>query len=303
MKKRFEWWKAIPLNAKITIIVLASVIVVGSSVGAFYFYDFTQHNPKACVMCHLMQPAYDSWSVSAHKNVTCHECHRASIIEQNRLLLMAVFKRPTTVPPRHGKVIVPYTTCIECHWEGDPKIKKINRSYGHAKHVFIEQIQCTKCHSREVHKFLPGERFCLECHKEKVVHGFGMEDLACLDCHIYKADAKGVDSKDLKPTRAKCLECHKSGAKVNFPKDGAMKFDCYQCHKPHVKAKVKPSAEDCFSCHRQIVNVGKHRLHVQMIGMNCMQCHKPHGWRVTEAVAKKECVTCHAYKEPVTFLQ
>lgn len=114
--------------------------------------------------------------------------------------------------------------------------------------MFIEQIQCSKCHSREAHKFLPGERFCLECHKEKVVHGFGMEDMACLDCHIYKADAKGVDSKDLKPTRAKCLECHKSGAKVNFPKDGAMKFDCYQCHKPHVKAKVKPGAEDCFSC-------------------------------------------------------
>lgn len=301
MKKGFEWWKEIPLRAKIAILVLVGIIAIGSSVGAFYFYDFTQHNPKACVMCHLMQPAYDSWSVSAHKEVTCHECHRASILEQNRLLLMAVFKRPTSVPPRHGKVIVPPTICIECHWEGDPKIKKINKSYGHAKHVFIEQIQCTRCHSKEVHKFMPGERFCLECHKGKVVHGLGMEGLACLDCHIYKADSKSGESRDLRPTRAKCLECHKTSKKVSFPKDGAMQFNCYQCHKPHVT--VRPDWGHCLDCHKVIPDVGKHGIHIKVIGMQCKECHKPHLWRVTEESAKKDCTKCHEYKEPLTFIQ
>lgn len=158
-------------------------------------------------MCHLMKPAYDAWKASVHRDVNCHDCHRAGIAEQNRLLISAIFKRPEDVPPRHGKVIVPWKICGECHLGKDATSVQINRSRFHAKHFFIEQIECSGCHGvpgptkAGLHDFLPDGRFCLNCHEGKKVHGIGMEGLACLNCHTEK-------SPTLRPTRAKCLYCH-----------------------------------------------------------------------------------------------
>src|SRR5690242_7727803 len=33
--------------------------------------------PKFCRSCHIMEPYYDSWAVSKHKDVSCIECHFA----------------------------------------------------------------------------------------------------------------------------------------------------------------------------------------------------------------------------------
>ena len=50
------------MKAKLLIIALILVIVGGGGFVAYKFYDFTQNNPKFCVGCHLMQPAYDTWA-------------------------------------------------------------------------------------------------------------------------------------------------------------------------------------------------------------------------------------------------
>ncbi|GAB4416734.1 MAG: hypothetical protein OHK0032_12750 [Thermodesulfovibrionales bacterium] len=325
MLRPLKWLKeGIPLRGKIIIAALMIIIVIGGGVIAFKFYDFTQNNPNFCVSCHLMKPAFEAWQKSEHQNINCHECHHLSIPEQNRLLVSFVLHRPTAVPERHGKIIVPWKYCIRCHWEGDqryPKAEKINRSSLHAKHVFIEQIECSKCHGYVVHKFLPEERFCVKCHQGKVVHGAGMEELACLNCHTDR-------TKDLRPERKKCLFCHgtdkdrkelladktidvryftpgpkviEKATKINVPADAPMQFYCYTCHKPHTK--VRPDWGDCLTrCHNDQLYVGKHELHVKTMGMKCVECHKPHAWRVSEAQAKKDCVKCHEYRDPKRFI-
>jgi len=321
----FNWIKTgIPLKGKIIIAVLLLVIFTGGGVLAFKFYDFTQNNPKFCVSCHLMQPAFNAWAASAHKGLNCHDCHHLTIPEQNKLLVSFVLHRPTSVPNRHGKVIVTWRVCITCHWEKNEKFKDaklINESRMHAKHVFMEQIECVKCHGYITHKFTPEERFCTKCHEGKIVHGTGMEGLACLNCHTDR-------TQDLRPGRNKCLYCHGSeevrkeliaggtldvthyapdqktinrAIKINVPKDAPMQFYCYECHKPHKSAR--PDWGNCFSCHQNILNVGKHNTHVQVMGMKCKQCHKPHAWRVTPEQAKKDCVSCHEYRDPKRFLE
>ncbi len=102
----------ISLKAKLLITALILIIVSGGSYVAYKFYDFTQNNPKFCVGCHLMQPAYDSWSQSEHKTLNCHDCHHLTIPEQNQLLsALCCIDRPQ-VPERHkGQVIVSSKTC------------------------------------------------------------------------------------------------------------------------------------------------------------------------------------------------
>ncbi|MDH4231072.1 MAG: cytochrome c3 family protein [Nitrospirota bacterium] len=320
----FRWLKeGMPLKGKVIIAVLFLAILVGGGFVAFKFFDFTQNNPKFCVSCHLMQPAYDAWAASEHKGLNCHECHHLTIPEQNKLLVSFVLNRPTTVPDRHGKVIVPWKYCIKCHWERDEKYKTarlINQSRMHAKHVFMEQIECVKCHGYRTHQFTAEERFCIKCHQGKTVHGTGMEQLACLNCHTDR-------TSDLRPGRKKCLFCHgnetvrkelladatldvthyqpdkntiNKAIKIVVPAKAPMQFDCYQCHKPHKTSR--PDWGNCLSCHENIINVGKHNTHVQVMGMKCKQCHIPHIWKVSAEQAKKDCVTCHEYREPKSFI-
>jgi hypothetical protein len=317
----------ISLKAKLVIILLIMIIVFGGGFVAYKFYDFTQNNPKFCVGCHLMQPAYDAWAKSVHKSLSCHQCHHLTIPEQNQLLISFVLHRPTKVPERHkGQVIVGQHVCNQCHTEGPGE--RINKSLFHAKHVYMEQIECTECHGEVkpdksgLHEFLPTEKFCTKCHKDRQVHGVGMGGLACINCHTDR-------TKDLKPGRKKCLYCHstdesirkeliadstmdvrffapnsalmKKAIKIKFNNDSPMQFYCYECHKPHTPGKVKPKNEDCLKCHAGTPKIGKHKLHLSL-DMQCKDCHKPHLWKVTEASAKKDCVSCHEYRSPKAFL-
>lgn len=337
--KLFDWIKEqvnriksrlkepISLKAKLLIVSLILVIVVGAGSVSFLLYDFTQNNPKFCVGCHLMQPAYDTWAKSEHKSLNCHDCHHLTILEQNQLLVSFVLHRPNSVPERHGSnVIVSQKYCNECHTQG--KATPINKSLFHAKHVYMEQLECTQCHGEVkhdksgLHSFLPTEKFCVKCHKEKQVHGEGMGGLACINCHTDR-------TKDLKPGRKKCLYCHstdenirkeliedgtmdvrffppdaaiiKRAVKIQFSENAPMQFYCYECHKPHTAGKVKPKNDDCLRCHARTPKVGKHKVHLDM-DMKCKDCHKPHVWKVTEASAKKDCVACHEYRSPKAFM-
>jgi hypothetical protein len=321
--KRLE--EPISLKAKLLIIALITFIVAGGGYVAYRFYDFTQNNPKFCVGCHLMQPAFDTWAQSEHKDLNCHDCHHLSVPEMNDLLISFVLHRPNVVPERHGKVIVGKKYCNQCHTEG--KAKRINRSLFHAKHVYMEQIECTECHGdvkpdkSGLHRFLPTEKFCTKCHTDKVVHGEGMGGLACINCHTDR-------TQDLKPGRKKCLYCHsaddsirkeliedgsmdvrffkpdaamiKKATKIRYTETSPMQFFCYECHKPHTAGKVRPKTADCLRCHAGTPKVGKHKVHLNM-DMHCKDCHKPHVWKVTEESAKKDCVACHEYRSPRTF--
>ena len=316
----------ISLKAKILIVALILVIVSGSGYGSYRFYDFSQNNPKFCVGCHLMQPAFETWEQSEHKNINCHDCHHLSVKELNGLLISFVIKRPTAVPERHKEhVIVKQKYCNQCHTEGNAV--RINKSLFHAKHVYMEQLECTQCHGdvkadkSGLHRFLPTEKFCNKCHPEKQVHGEGMGGLACLNCHTDR-------TKDLKPGRLKCLYCHssddrvrkqlkddatldvrffapdaatiKKAKKISFDEKSPMQFYCYECHKPHEAGRIRPRNTDCLRCHSGVPRIGKHKVHLAM-DMKCQDCHRQHVWVVTEASAKKDCVACHEYRSPKAF--
>ncbi len=330
LKKIEEKVKALSSKAKTLILVALGVMVIGGSVVAYLMWDFTQNNPKFCVTCHLMQPAFDSWALSAHKGLNCHDCHHLTLIEQNMLLVNFVAKRPSSVPVRHGEEIVHAKVCAECHVDGKEKRGKaplIKTSTFHVKHL-AKDLACTQCHGtvdekhQGLHRFLPTEKFCLKCHADRQVHGEGMGALACLNCHTDR-------TKNILPGRKKCLFCHsaddkirkeliadgtmdvrnfmpdasviKKAIKIKYTDQAPMQIYCYECHQPHVKGKVRPSTETCLRCHGNIKTIGKHEVHLGM-DMKCKDCHKPHLWKITDADAKKTCVKCHEYRSPKKFM-
>lgn len=319
--RRFR--KRMPLAGKVVIGGMFMFILSGGGLVAFRTYDFTRNNPSFCDSCHIMNKAYRSWQVSEHTGINCHECHKLAPSDLNRLLASAFISRIKEVPVRYDRVIVPWKTCIACHWETDeqyPEAVKINASRMHAQHYFIERIECSRCHGYRLHKFLPEERFCEGCHQMKDEHENTMSSLPCLNCHTDR-------TADLMPERGKCLLCHGNGhqdealtagstldvthfspsaetisktVKIDVPEDAPMKFRCGSCHRPH--DKIRPDYGTCMSCHPDQLQVGMHALHVNRSELECTYCHRPHSWKVSEKEAQRLCTDCHDYVPPKTFI-
>jgi predicted CXXCH cytochrome family protein len=290
-----------PIKLSTLTIILGIIVIGGALTVAFYAYDFTENNPEFCKSCHLMDKAFAAWKVSVHNGINCHDCHQASIVEKNKMLMRTMLTNPKKISKRYGHFLVKSEICEKCHLTKDAALS-INRSYGHARHVFMAQLECTQCHGTKLHKFVPEERFCINCHMDKRVHGVGMEGMACLGCHTY-----GSQQADLKPSRERCLAWHAKIAQspgvksTNFwPLEGPMAFRCMKCHDPHSK-DIKPTSSDCIKCHNSIVELGKHGIHLEVTGGDCITCHKPHVWKVTRKTAKQLCQSCHEQKSLEKF--
>ena len=64
---------------KIILASLAGFLFVVLGIGSVHLYDYTEHDPKFCVTCHVMDEPFDTWETSVHKTIECHDCHYATI--------------------------------------------------------------------------------------------------------------------------------------------------------------------------------------------------------------------------------
>ncbi len=258
-----------PTDKAIIIALLLVIAALGLVLGSRY-YDYIQKNPEYCNSCHQMQEAYRVWKLSGHRNIVCQDCHQLGIIEQNRLQVTFVLGTGKKAPAPHGSE-TPWKTCTKCH--GDDATQgslTVNKSIGHARHVFMEKLDCKECHSRTVHSFRPDKDSCLRCHKDWNVHGVGMNEISCLRCHAFAPKKQ----EPFMPDRGRCLSCHRKSAKKPFPEKAPMaRLNCYECHKPH--AAIKLTDEACLRCHTHEVLTLKP---VHQSGRGCTSCHKAHRW-------------------------
>ncbi len=277
-------------NQKTIVVLLLLLSVIGGIVGHRY-YKHTREDPEFCLSCHMMQEAFKTWQKSKHRDFQCQICHTMSLLEQNRLLISFVVRGAKSIEQEHGRV-EPWNACRECHiTEVAQGSITLSESYGHAQHVFMQNINCSKCHTGESHNFYPNEQACSKCHEDRLIHGMGMEGLSCLKCHSYGEKVPKM------VTNERCLRCHKT-----VPTKGTMaSLKCFDCHHPH--GKIKPSSQDCLkTCHGNEAKVGQHNLHMTRAKLNCLDCHKAHIWTVGKKEARTLCTRCHKLKDPDTFI-
>jgi hypothetical protein len=278
-------------NQKAIVLLLFLISIIGAVAG-YRYYRYTKDDPAFCMSCHMMQEAFRTWQKSKHWNYPCQRCHEMSVLEQNRMLIDYVLKETKTAKQKHGR-ISPWKACKDCHLsEVEQGSVTLNNSYGHAQHVFMQQIPCSRCHmGGDLHTFAPNEQACLECHADKAIHGLGMAGFSCLKCHSYSEKAPKMISND------RCLGCHK-----DLPRKGPMSsLKCFDCHHPH--GQMKPTNDDCLkNCHGYETKVGQHNLHMTKAQLHCLDCHKAHTWVIGKKEARTLCDRCHKLKDPATFI-
>lgn len=269
--------------------LLLVISVAGLLVGVKYS-RYIRGAPEYCNSCHLMHDTYTQWRESYHKTVTCQECHRLGLIEQNLLQVKYIIYGTKKTSQQHGKTI-PWEACAECHWEQKQQGSGMpEEAYGHYRHHFVE---CFNCHPFSRHDFPPDIDACGRCHRTKEVHGAGMEGLSCVDCHIFSL-REGTEKNRVIPTRDRCMGCHWKDRNLIFPENTPMAFmECFECHNPH--DAIKPGDDLCRTCHEKDIADRGHEIHTAA----CKDCHKPHVWKADRTA--RLCSACHAARPAGIF--
>ncbi|MCL5961041.1 MAG: cytochrome c3 family protein [Chloroflexi bacterium] len=275
----------LPRGVKVGILAVLVVVAASAIYGMTQVYSYTQDDPTFCRSCHTMTAAWDRWQTSEHRTIGCHKCHEQSVAASMEQVVKYTINRPNDVS-KHADV--PSEVCKKCHESGDPQWKQVADTAGHKVHVGEKNLECTQCHAKTVHRFVPPSTICGTCHVGRVVQIQEMNEMHCLECHNFlRPDSKVYnENSPLMPSRQTCLQCHQkqTQSKVTFPDNAPMQFQCGDCHKPHEQAKP---IVDCQSCHADLG--GKHTVgaHSQT---SCATCHKPHEWTVD---SRDTCQACH----------
>ena len=274
-------YRRLPGPWRVAVAVGVAAAAVALALAGYSVYDYTMNNPAFCRSCHIMEAAWDRWATSEHRRVDCHDCHRQSVLESARQVIVFVLRQPRRVG-RHAEV--PAARCLSCHASGDPAWIQVARTAGHQVHAERRQIECVTCHSTGIHRIRSVPDVCARCHEAQAVGARAiqiaqMADFHCVDCHQFLRP-----NSPLRPTRQTCLQCHQgvpprrtAGFSDAAPHAG---FSCATCHRPHEQAR--PVAA-CVLCHPAPAPAVHPAAAVTAGGRDvgaCTPCHLPHRWTV-----------------------
>jgi len=273
-----RWLKITELIGRNKKIFAAALVVL--AIPSYFVYDYTQHNPKFCTTCHLMDEAYETWDASAMHDLNCHKCHESDMLESLDHVREVVFEKPEEVTKLTE---IDNEVCENCHATNDPQWLQVVNTAGHEVHFFgvNQPPDCIDCHGIQLHVFEPPEETCEECHGEEYEQPVEDMHTHCVVCHEFT-----VTEHELIPERGDCLDCHEAQDTmgVSFPTDAHTDTPCMNCHNPHEEEQHT----ECSVCH----DVSTEGLHTESAHTDCEACHTPH----SSEPMRDNCLSCHLDK-------
>jgi len=193
MMKKLIRWLIPPDQWKSTVAVLMGIFF---GLGGYAFYiskapSYLSDNPETCINCHVMNPQYNDWAHSSHREVaTCNDCH----VPQDNIFSKYLFKAKDGL--RHATIFTLRT---------EPQVIYILDEGKKAV-----QANCIRCHQHVtgmeyLGSVLPGyhnhlqERHCLDCHRETPhnrVNGLSSTPNALVKTRIESRTGREKEDKD-----------------------------------------------------------------------------------------------------------
>ena len=138
--------------------LLAVLLGVGAGIGGYTLryargLSYLSSDPAACVNCHIMQPQFDAWRHSSHREVAvCVDCHlphdlirKYAVKTENgwrhgKLFTTQRFVEPIRV--KEAGMAVLQENCVRCH---APLVHDLLAA-GDA-HGTRDELRCVHCHA------------------------------------------------------------------------------------------------------------------------------------------------------------
>lgn len=273
--------------------VLGLAVGVGLILG--YGAIHVSSSPAFCGTCHVMEPYYDSWLTSSHKNIACVDCHIppgvTAELEKKYEAMAMVARYFTGTYGTRPWAEIDDAACLECHQR---RLLLGREVYGdvlfdHAPHLTElrrgKRLRCTSCHSQIVQgsHIAVTATTCTLCHFKNAQPGD--ETSRCTLCH--QVPDKVVDA---------------GGLAFNHGDVSRFGMDCELCHTPPSAAAGGVPRERCVTCHSDPERLAKyedgeflHQSHVTDHKVECTHCHLEieHVAPRHLQAARSECDACH----------
>ncbi len=262
------------------------IVVVGGAVGSGGFAEYSMQ-PDFCRSCHIMEPYYQAWHESTHKDVACVDCHFEPGLENTlRGKWEASSQAAKYITNTYGSkphAEIRDSSCMRsgCHekrlLEGkvDWPIQtqrgvEITIKFDHTPHLTGlrrgKQLRCVSCHSQIVqgqHLVVTLDT-CFLCHFKGLKHGRDDETLGgCRSCH----DAPSG-------------EIQLATGVFNHAEYLGRGVTCDNCHIDAVSGDGAVPKQFCWTCHNKPVQIAQygetgkmHEIHITENKVECSSCH------------------------------
>ncbi|MFQ5843808.1 MAG: cytochrome c3 family protein [Planctomycetota bacterium] len=254
-------------------IVIAAVVSVGGG-GTYVVLEVTTR-PQFCTTCHIMEPYYESWKSSSHRDVTCVDCHyEPGLLETFEGKFKALSQLAKYVTGTEGTkpwAEVSDSSCMRsgCHserlLEGEVSFGRIR--FDHRPHLIRlrrgKELRCTSCHSQIVQEehLTVAKSTCILCHFHRSAGSKPIGD--CGLCH--GPPPEEIRLGDLVFRHSDYLE---------------RGVGCASCHGDVTRGTGSVPRERCGSCHNKPEQLERyadvdllHRSHVTDHSVDCLGCH------------------------------
>ncbi|HUO09466.1 MAG TPA: NapC/NirT family cytochrome c [Phycisphaerae bacterium] len=264
--------------------LLTAVMVMMIGMAGFAEYSM---QPAFCESCHIMQPYYQAWHQSTHKNVACVECHFLpgvgnTLYGKFQASSQAV-KYITNTYGSKPHAEIHDESCLRsgCHEKRllEGKVNwtlqterggEVTIHFDHTPHLTLERrgmhLRCVSCHSQIVQgrHIVVTTDTCFLCHFKGLKHG--RDDQTVGTC-------KGCHDPPSKPIRLVTGEFNHA----TYTNRGVK---CENCHADSVRGDGSVPKQVCWNCHNQTAQIAKysetHLLHDEHITnhkVECSGCH------------------------------
>ena len=293
---------------RVSAVMAALAFLVLIMIGCAGWYT---SRPQFCRSCHIMEPYYESWHASSHRNVACIECHFSpgfgGKIRGKMQGLVQLTKYVTNSAGTRPSAEISDASCLRsgCHETRllSGKVNFHGIPFDHAPHLSQQrrgkQLRCTSCHNQMVQgtHMTVTTSTCFLCHFKDNPFNQGLG--ACTHCHQIP------DKK------------YDLGGGIIFTHDLAYQrgVDCSNCHSDLIRGKGEVPHERCLVCHNRAGDLAQiknhefmHQKHVTEHNVDCLMCHLEIQHTLDRdkiAHAAADCASCHPdhHQEQVNMLR
>ena len=283
-----------------SILILVGLFLLFSS---FYTYWNSAPAEQTCASCHEIAPRVTSLSHSAHRDLSCKECHGTalsnglhSLREKSKMIIGHVKgSHADKVKMNEEQYIKVMESCAKCHasefahWRSGRHSATYTDIFLDEKHNSIEQLNfdCLRCHGM----FFEGTIDDLMDNtstqgpwnlrdKKKTTH----PTMPCSACHTIHTESETgkapeasffirADNMHVPVEMLFKANITHQGKEIHVSDDPQMR-NCVQCHAPN-SFHISGTSDDRTPR-------GVHE------GLSCLSCHEPHN-----NDAKNSCIKCH----------
>lgn len=309
----------------LTVLLVVAAALLAVPGGTFYFEARRGAN---CTSCHEMQPAYDDWRASSHRNVECGKCHGNALTPDAAFHMRNAHRAwqhvrgeaPERVSLGNEHVMAITVECRACHQQEYAKWQ----SGGHSAHyarIFMDRAHnartapmddCLRCHGMF---YEGGIRDLLQPNGRKDAWRLTDATLAerstmpCATCHqmhrqgepahpLEKAVGRSLATGEV--LRANPLKQVAPPSLAFYDRRSQAYIPLADLPIPAMRdgertLKMSPDSRQalCYQCHAPTASMqvgsGDDRTGAGVHeGISCLSCHDAHG-RTTRA----PCATCH----------